>query len=402
MSRRRGYGEGSVSFDKSSGRWVGRLPRDAHGRRAKVTGKTAKEVQTKLRARLREREEGLPEPDARMTIEAFLERWVRDSLPLSNRAARTVASYAATVRLHLVPGLGRVKLAKLTPAHVQRFLREELEAGKGRRTVEVSHAVLRIALGQAEAWGLVRRNVAKLVKGPGGRAAEKEPFTIAEQAAILSAARNERLYPLFVTALATGMRLSELLGLRWRDVDLRAGTVLVTNQLSYGTRELAKLKSKASQRMIPLPARATAVLREHRKAQLQQPADPESLGSALVFRSTVGTPLSQRNVLRVWNRVLERAAVRHRGFHHLRHTYGTSLAERGVHERVAQELMGHADSRTTREIYTHTTKRMMDAAISAAADALDEVLEAASGSPIGSQDGQDKPVEGAAGEGESL
>jgi len=401
VSRRRGYGEGSVSFDKSSGRWVGRMPRDAHGRRAKVTGKTAKEVQAKLRARLRDREDGLPEPDPRMTVRAFLERWVRDSLPLSKRAPRTVESYEATVRLHLAPGLGRIQLAKLTPAHVQRFLREELEAGKGRRTVEVSHAVLRIALGQAEAWGLVRRNVAKLVEGPGGRATERQPFTLEEQTAILAAAQHERLYPLFVTALATGMRLSELLGLRWADVDLRAGRVHVRNQLSK-TGELVELKTPASRRTIPLPAKVTALLREHRKTQLQSLPAAEPHGLDLVFRSTVGTPLSQRNVLRVWNRVVERAGVKHRGFHHLRHSYGTSLAERGVHERVAQELMGHADSRTTREIYTHTTSRMVDAAAEAVADALDEVLDGASGSLIGSPKPSNEMSDGAASEGEGL
>ncbi len=104
--------------------------------------------------------------------------------------------------------------------------------------------------------------------------------------------------------------------------------------------------------------------------------------SGLAFCSTVGTPLSQRNVLRTWDRIVEDAGVEHRGFHHLRHTYGTALAERGVHERVAQELLGHADSRTTREIYTHTTSRMLDTAVSAVVEALDEAF----GSPIGSPD----------------
>jgi len=402
VTGRRGYGEGSVAFDKDKDRWVGRMPRDERGRRAKVTGKTRDEVQRELRRRLREREEGLPQPDARMTVEAFLERWVRESLPLSKRAPRTIRSYQAAVRLHLVPALGRVRLARLSPAQVERFLSDELASGKGRRTVELSHAVLRIALSQAEAWGLVRRNVAKLVEGPGGKAAERRPFTAAEQAAILRSAKEERLYPLFVTALVTGMRLSELLGLRWQDVNLREGTVLVLNQLSWGDPALVPLKTACSRRIIPLPARAAAVLREHRKAQLQNPEAAGGLGSELVFRSGVGTPLGQRNVQRVWTRVLQRAGVEHRGFHHLRHTYGTSLAERGVHERVTQELMGHADSRTTREIYTHTTTRMVDSALAAAAEALDEVLDAASGSPIGSPDEHDVGIEETKTEGEGL
>lgn len=93
------------------------------------------------------------------------------------------------------------------------------------------------------------------------------------------------------------------------------------------------------------------------RLKVERQGDPAWNALGLLFCSAVGTPLSQRNVLRVWDRTLTRAGVEHRGFHHLRHTYGTALAERGVHERVAQELLGHADSRTTCEIYTHTTTR---------------------------------------------
>lgn len=154
-----------------------------------------------------------------------------------------------------------------------------------------------------------------------------------------------------------------------------------THSFSWGSGELVALKSPASRRTVPLPPRLIAILQDH-LAELQHEAqrrDPwNSMG--LLFCSKAGTPLSQRNVLRVWDRLLKRAGVEHRGFHHLRHTYGTALAERGVHERVAQELLGHADSRTTREIYTHTTSRMNDAAVAAVADALEEAL----GSPIGS------------------
>lgn len=94
-----------------------------------------------------------------------------------------------------------------------------------------------------------------------------------------------------------------------------------------------------------------------------------------MFCSRVGTPLSQLNVIRFWERVLERAGVERRGFHHLRHTYGTALAERKVHERVTQELLGHVDSRTTRESYTHVTEQMHDEATEAVTDAFGEALD---------------------------
>jgi hypothetical protein len=95
-----------------------------------------------------------------MTVKQYLEGWVRDSLPVMNLAASSKRNHESAVRLHLVPGLGRIKLVKLTPAHVQQFIREELAADKGPRTVQLAHNTLRTALKQAELWGLVPRNVA--------------------------------------------------------------------------------------------------------------------------------------------------------------------------------------------------------------------------------------------------
>ena len=131
-SERRSHGEGSVSWDASVGRWVGRLPRDEHGRRAKVTGTTRRQVERKLERLLAEREQGITGA-GRMTVKAFLEQWIRDTVMVSDRAPATKAKHEIAVRVHLVPGLGRVQLAKLTPMRVQRFLREELAAARAAR-----------------------------------------------------------------------------------------------------------------------------------------------------------------------------------------------------------------------------------------------------------------------------
>lgn len=94
----------------------------------------------------------------------------------------------------------------------------------------------------------------------------------------------------------------------------------------------------------------------------------------LVHTINVGRPVGQRNAHRSWTRIVKAAGVEHRGIHHLRHAYGTTLAERRVHERVAQYLLGHADSRTTRQIYTHVSDPMMDGAIAAIAAVAEEVI----------------------------
>jgi site-specific recombinase XerD len=112
----------------------------------------------------------------------------------------------------------------------------------------------------------------------------------------------------------------------------------------------------------------------------------------LIFTTRNGRPINQRNMQRTWRRITDRAEVEHRGIHHMRHTYGTTLGERGVHERVAQQLLGHADSRTSREIYTHVSEKMMGEAAQAITDAVGDVIghrAAGNGSPAGSLDHDD-------------
>lgn len=126
------------------------------------------------------------------------------------------------------------------------------------------------------------------------------------------------------------------------------------------------------------------MLREHRRRQAQQrPQAAVWDDNDLILGTHNGHPINPCNLSHVWRRVTERAGVEHRGIHHLRHTYGTTLAENGVHQRVAQQLLGDADSRTTREIYTHVSERMMDHAVQAIADAVDRVVGDASGSGLG-------------------
>jgi integrase len=295
----------------------------------------------------------------------------------SGLAEQTKQKHEIAVRRHLVPGLGRVQLAKLTPAHVQRWIREELEAGKRPPAVQMAHGTLRLALEQAVLWGLVPRNVAGLVKAPAYVRPERRPFTGDEQAAILHAARSDRLFMLVVLAQATGFRQSELLGIRWSDLDLDRRVLHLRKQLGRDG-VLRSPKTAAGRRAVPLPSGVVEALRSHREEQ-----DQERMAAAvwedhdLVLCTQTGRPLSQRNAHRSWARILARAGVEHRGIHHMRHAYVTMLAEEGVHERVAQQLAGHADSRTTRDIYTHVTGAMLAGAAEAIERSADSLYRRA-------------------------
>src|ERR1700730_431594 len=135
--------------------------------------------------------------------------------------------YSDITRLHLLPELGRLRLSKLQPQHVERLLRIKLEAGLSTRRAQYIHAVLRRALSCAVRWGLVARNVAGLIDVPRVVRAEVQPLTPVEIQGFLDQVRGDRLEALYVMALSMGLRQGELLGLRWDDYDSEAGSLAV-------------------------------------------------------------------------------------------------------------------------------------------------------------------------------
>jgi len=171
-AKARAHGEGSVCLERSTGKWLAVVDLgivEGKRKRKKLrfdTQAEARQALTKLRKAL---DDGIAPGDDRMTVGRFLERWLAECVegPLSSLSAATRSSYALCVRLHVAPSLGHHTLAKLSPLHVQGFLSSKMSGGTlSSRTVQYLHSVLRTALGQAERWGLVTRNVCRLVTPP--------------------------------------------------------------------------------------------------------------------------------------------------------------------------------------------------------------------------------------------
>jgi integrase len=352
--RKRANGEGSIS-QHPDGRWWARVTL-ANGKRKAFYGKTRREVQEKLTATLRDMQQGIAPTPQQETIAQYLTRWLEHTARPTVRP-KTYHSYAQLVRLHLVPGLGRHRLAALGPQPVQQFLNDKLAAGLSPRTVQYLRAILRRALGQALKWGLVARNVVTLVDSPRVRRPEVEPFTPDQARAFLAAVQGDRLEALYTVAVALGLRQGEALGLRWADVDLDAGTlrVAVALQRIDGELRFVEPKSQRSRRTLPLPPRVVAALRAHRARQLEErlQAGPYWQDHRLVFPTTLGTPLDARNVTRWYHRLLDRAELPHRRFHDLRHTAASLLLVQGVAPRVVMETLGHSQISLTMDTYSH-------------------------------------------------
>src|SRR5664279_5532139 len=234
----------------------------------------------RTRSALSERLHGTLEPFATrtpaavedMTLGAFLEAWLTDVVRLSVRP-RTYASYQYVVRVHLAPCLGDRPLAALSPADVQAFLNAKAASGLSPRTVAYLRGVLRGALGHAERMDLVSRNVARLAKPPRIPRRPVSPLSAEQARTFLAAIRGARLEALYLVALGVGLRQGEILGLRWPDVDLEAGTVTVRHALARieGRLVLVEPKSATSRRTVPLPAFVRESLVAHRDHQAAEP-----------------------------------------------------------------------------------------------------------------------------------
>ena len=374
---KRGNGEGSITRRKNGGWMAQYAVYTAEGRKRKtIYGRTRKDVAAKLAKALSDRESGLIFDAENLTLGKYLVLWLEESVQDTVRLT-TYQSYERIVRLHIKPSLGRIKLDKLTPVHVRGLYRERLETGLSPRMVQLVHTTLHKALKQAVADGLIPRNVTEAVKAPRPVKKEMRPLNPAQARGLLEAARGERLEALYALAVTTGMRQGEILGLKWEDLDLEAGTLQVRRTLSTamgGGVRFGPPKTARSRRNIRLPKLALSALRRHRKVQLEKQTKLSGLWEDhdLVFTTGVGTPMSRADLItRSFKPLLRRAGLPNIRFHDLRHTCATLLLLKGVHPKFVQELLGHSTISITLDTYSDVLPGMGDAAAGAMDEALD-------------------------------
>lgn len=379
MARRRGNGEGSIyQRTTTDGRWCGSitLGYDGNGKRIRkvVTAKTRAEVVTKLRAMQRQVDDGLPIPDASLTVAQLLDRWYTDVL---RHQVSTVASrnYKRVADYHIVPTLGKKMLSNLTTSDVDRLLSLKVDSGLAASTVRRIRSVLAQAIDQGIRWGSVNRNVATLARAPRAPRTEGRTLTPVEARKFLqklSGHRNEALYALM---LSVGLRRGEALGLKWADLDESSGVLLVKRQLRRdedGGLVTADTKTARSRRAVNLPAPMLAMLRKHRA---RQASERLSLGEAWVdsgfmFTTSVGTPIDPRNLLREFKGICLAAGLGDWHLHELRHSAASLMLAMGVPLQVVSEVLGHASIRMTADVYGHILAPDREAA----AEAMSSVL----------------------------
>jgi integrase len=188
--------------------------------------RTRKDVADQLAVLIAKTKAGLPLAVESWTLERFAEHWLTHVVGPRLRPS-TLSSYRETLRLHVLPTLGRTNLRSLTPTHVRTLLANKAADGLGARSVQIIHSTLRSMLSEAMREELIERNVVTVVRPPSVERVEVQPWSTEEASRFLAASADHRLHALFAVGVALGLRKGELLALRWDDVDLEGGVLNV-------------------------------------------------------------------------------------------------------------------------------------------------------------------------------
>jgi integrase len=333
-------------------------------------------VAARLRVAIRSRDEGrdLIAEGRAPTVAVRLEYWL-DNVAAGRVRPSTLDTYRAYVRHRVIQGLGRHRLDRLAPEHVEAFYAGLLAEGLAPATVLQIHRILSRALKVAMQRGKVHRNVATLVDAPSVSRPEVQPLTAEECRAVLALAAGRRNAARWSVALALGLRQGEALGLMWDAVDLEAGTITVRQALQRrrgGGLVLVPPKSRAGRRTVPLPSPLRAALLAHRLVQLgeREVAGSMWVETGLVFATATGKPVDPRADHREWKELLAAAGVRPARLHDARHTAATLLLMQGVPARVVMEILGHSQITLTLGTYSHVAPEVSRSAM----DRLSPVL----------------------------
>ncbi|MFD5620629.1 tyrosine-type recombinase/integrase [Streptomyces yangpuensis] len=410
-NKARANGEGTI-YQRKDGRWEAAgyvLAADGTRKRVRVYGTTRKNAADKLTDKIANSNRGLPVATADSTLGDYLTYWL-GSVAVHRLRENTHTRYATCIRLHLIPGLGTKKIARLTAKDVRTFLdrlrticqccAQGLDTERKRccaigeccqkrlspLTVTYVHSVLKSALEHAVREDELPRNVARNVKATTHRPRRFRPLTAVEARQFLDGARADRLHALYELALRTGLRKGELLGLHWEDLDLIAGTATIRRSLQRTrTGGLTHLPTKtlASERRIALPTECLHSLKKHQEQQEREreEAGASWKGMGLVFSTPTGRPLDPANLTRRFRDFLDRVQLRRIRFHDLRHSTATLLLEQGVDLVVIKELLGHAHIGVTAGVYAHVRLRLQRQAIDSLGNALDATDDEAGDPP---------------------
>jgi len=330
------------------------------------------DAQRRLNELLVNLEKGIYAPLGRLTVAEHLHNWLEGYVK-TNCSQRTLDGYQSIIENHLIPALGQLHLKHLHPQAIQSYYGKACEKLSA-LTVHHQHRVLYQSLKYAVRQGYLGRNPAELVDPPSPRKKVMRTLTPSEVEVLLANAQDNYYYPVTYTAVSTGLRQAELLGLRWRDVDLDMLSISVS-QVLYKRRGICQFKepkTSHSRRRVAMTPKLALFLREYRAERewLYHELGRQLTLDDLVFTSVEGKPIDPCVLSHAFGRIAAGAGLQGVRFHDLRHTFASLMLLRGAKPKVISEALGHSSVAFTMDTYSHIISGMQEDAMAL----LDEVL----------------------------
>jgi integrase len=355
---------------------IGKGPDGSYKRYFESVKGSKGDAQRRLRELLSSLDKGVYTPPGRLTVAEHLRNWLNGYVK-ANCSQRTFDGYEAIIAHHLIPALGYIQLKQLQPQGIQAYYGQACERLSA-RTVHHQHRVLSQSLKYAIRQGYLGRNPCELVDAPSPRKKVMRTLTPDEAEVLLKMAQDSQYYAVIYTAISSGLRQAELLGLRWRDIDADIMRSISVSQVLYKRRGVyifKEPKTDHSRRLVSMTPKLAAFLREYkqeRKALWRELGKELSLDD-LVFANIEGKPLDPSMLSHNFGKIVRKAGLQGVRFHDLRHTFASLMLFRGVPAKVISEALGHASVAFTMDTYSHIMAGMQSDAMAL----LDEVLPAA-------------------------
>ena len=356
-------------------KWYG--PADQNGNQKRISETvrgTKKEAEKVLRERLSSVDNGSFVNKSKETVSEFMNRWL-ETYAATNVTLRTAHGYEGYSRRYINPAIGKVALQSLTPSQVQKIYADMLERGLSNTTVLHLHRLLKEALGHAVKWGIIARNVADATSPPKKQQKQMEMWDVPTIVDFLELSQGTRFANIHEFAVLTGLRRSEICGLKWESVDLDAGglSVVATLQRIKGHGLVTGTpKTKSSRRTVDLAPETIELLRIIRDGQMAQQLEYGSVwqNTGYVFTDIDGSPLAPDMVTKDFCGLVREHGLPQLTFHGLRHAFATLGLKAGISPKVVSEALGHSNIGITLDTYSHVLPNMQTELSKAVANLL--------------------------------
>ncbi len=329
------------------------------GRSFTATGKTPAEARRKAKAKLREARPlnvGVDADGGRMKVSEYLSKWLEQTHK-RNLANTTYKRYLGLANNHIIPLLGEKEMRSVTKNDVNELIRLMDIAGQSAHSQHQARAVLSAMFVDAIKNDAVIHNpVAHSSKVKLGEH-EAEPLSLEEAKRVVSCAQTTPMKLRWRISLFYGLRQGEVLGLRWKDIDLEVGTMAVRVQMQKVDKvaQFVPLKTRASRRILPLDSETVQLYRSHKAEQAKQRLSKGAgwVDNDLVFPNAEGKFMQSSWDSKLWHRALSTAGVTDRRLHDARHTCATILHSNGHDVEAIRRFLGHSSIQMTSSTYIH-------------------------------------------------